>query len=71
MFPKAEENETYIYNECNHLAEKGKVRNFIKNIVKKLNEYMSFAHERRKISLLFPNVFMLQRTDFEKIIFFE
>lgn len=37
--------------------------------IEKLKEYMSFAYEKRKIPLLFPNVFMLQRTDFEKIIF--
>ncbi len=131
IFPEAEKDETYIYNECMSLAQEGEVRNFITNIVKKsvnwgernewkeynqnpryfmgieiengtsrqfkhilgsmtnlscpcfmgivvicntdsiekLKDYMSFAYERRKIPLLFPNVFMLQRTDFENIIF--
>ncbi len=133
IFPEAEKDETYIYDECVSLAQDGDVQNFITNIgrnsvnwgernkweehnknpryfigveiengtsrqfkhilgsminlsclcfmgivvicntnsIEKLKDYMSFAYERRKIPLLFPNVFMLQRKDFEKIIFLD
>lgn len=37
-------------------------------VIKRLKEYMSYIDEVKKIPLMFPNVFILERSDFEEII---
>lgn len=38
-------------------------------IIKRLERYMSFVYEKKKLTIpLFPNVFILKRSDFEEVV---